>query len=288
MKRIIFLLIFVLSLSGCTSLVFMPQKKIYVTPAMLHLKSDDVYFRSGPYILHGWWLHADGGPPKGTILFVHGNAENISTHIASVYWLPHYGYDVFLFDYRGYGLSTGKPTLPGVQQDYAAALNYVFHRPGANTRNVFVFGQSLGAAVVLVGTDTSPYKSRLRAVIVEGAFTSYRSVAREELGDFWLTWLFQWPLSLTINDDYRPIDHIAGISPTPVLLIHSKQDEVIPFHNALELYAAAGQPKTLWVVHNMGHIQTFKNPKYRQKLLKYLQQHLKQTGGHKMPSKEIG
>lgn len=277
MKRIFFLLLLVLMLSGCSGLIFLPEKKTYVTPAMLHLKSDDVYFHSGPYILHGWWLHAIG-PPRGTILFVHGNAQNISTHIASVYWLPPHGYDVFLFDYRGYGQSTGKPDLPGIHQDYAAALNYVFHRPGANTHNVFVFGQSLGAAVVLVGTDTSPYKSRLRAVIVEGAFTSYRSVAREMFGDFWLTWLFQYPLSWTINDDYRPIDHIAGISPTPLLLIHSKTDEVIPFHNAIELYAAAKQPKTLWVVQHARHIQTFKNPEYREKLLEYLQQHLANNG----------
>lgn len=273
MKRILSLIFLLLMLSGCSSLIFMPEKKTYVTPAMLGLKSEDVYFHSGKYVLHGWWLHANG-TPKGTVLFLHGNAENISTHIASVYWLPAHGYDVFLFDYRGYGLSGGKPDLPGIHQDYAAALDYLFHRADANKTNVFVFGQSLGAAVVLVGTDSSPYKSRLRAVIAEGAFSSYRRVAREMFGRFWLTWLFQWPLSLTINDDYRPIDHIAGISPTPVLLIHSEQDEIIPFHHALDLFAAAHEPKTLWIVKNMAHIQTFTKPKYQQKLLVYLQQHL--------------
>jgi len=273
MRRFVCLIIILLQLSGCSGLIFLPEKKTYVTPAMLHIKSEDVYFHSGKNVLHGWWLHAKS-PVKGTVLFLHGNAENISTHIASVYWLPAQGYDVFLFDYRGYGQSTGKPDLPGIHQDYAAALNYLFHRADANKTNVFVFGQSLGAAVVLVGTDTSPYKSSLRAVIVEGAFTSYRQVAREKFDDFWLTWLFQWPLSLTINDDYRPIDHIAKISPTPLLLIHSKQDEVIPFHNALELFAAAREPKTLWVVKNVSHIHAFTKPEYRQKLLEYLQQHL--------------
>ena len=277
MKRFACLILVLLVLPGCSGLIFMPEKKTYVTPAMLHIKSEDVYFHSGKYVLHGWWLHAKK-PVKGTVLFLHGNAENISTHIASVYWLPAQGYDVFLFDYRGYGQSGGKPDLPGIHQDYAAALDYLFHRPAANKTNVFVFGQSLGAAVVLVGTDTSPYKSRLRAVIVEGAFTSYREVAREMFGRFWLTWLLQWPLSFTINDDYRPIDHIARISPTPILLIHSEQDEVIPFHHALDLYAAAREPKTLWVVKNIAHIHTFTKAKYRRKLLEYLQQHLaKQT-----------
>lgn len=273
MKRLACLLLMLLVLSGCSSMIFLPEKKTYVTPAMLHINSEDVYFHSGKYVLHGWWLHAKQ-PVKGTVLFLHGNAENISTHIASVYWLPAEGYDVFLFDYRGYGLSGGKPDLPGIQQDYAAALDYLFRRPDADKTNVFVLGQSLGAAVVLVGTDSSPYKSRLRGIIVEGAFTSYRRVAREMFGRFWLTWLFQWPLSLTINDDYRPVDHIAGISPTPILLIHSEQDEVIPFHNALDLYAAAHEPKTLWVVKNVSHIQAFMKPEYRHKLLGYLQQHL--------------
>lgn len=275
MKRALALVFAMLLLSGCSGLIFMPLKKTFVTPEMLHLKSEDVYFHSGKNVLHGWWLHADQ-PPKGTILFLHGNAENISTHIASVYWLPPHGYDVLLFDYSGYGQSTGEPSLPQVQRDYAAALDYLFNRPGVNKTNVFVFGQSLGAAVVLAGTDTSPYKSRLRAVITEGAFTSYRRVAREMFDHFWLTWLFQWPLAMTINDDYRPIDHIAGISPTPVLLIHSKQDEVIPFHHVLDLYAAAREPKTLWVVKDVKHIHAFTKPEYQQKLLTYLQEHLAQ------------
>ncbi|MBI1422258.1 MAG: alpha/beta fold hydrolase [Gammaproteobacteria bacterium] len=273
MKRLVYIFSLVLCLSGCTSIVFQPDKKTYVTPQMLKLTGEDVYFHSGDSLLHGWWLHAKQ-PAKGTVLFVHGNAQNISTHIASVYWLPAEGYDVFLFDYRGYGLSQGEPDLPGVHQDYAAALDYLFKRPGANTKNVFVFGQSLGAAVALVGTDTSAYKSRLHAVIVEGAFTSYRSVAREKLASHWLTWVLQWPLSLTIDDDYQPVDHIAGISPTPVLLIHSEQDEVIPYHNALELYKAAHEPKSLWTLKNVAHIQAFNKPENRKRLLEYLEAHL--------------
>lgn len=273
MTRVLYPLLLLLILTGCTELIFLPDKKTYVTPSMLHLQSEDVYFHSDGLLLHGWWLHATQ-PTKGVVLFVHGNAENISTHIASVYWLPPHGYDVFLFDYRGYGLSQGTPDLTGVHHDFAAAMHYLFNRPDINKNNVFVFGQSLGAAISIVGTATSPYKSRLRAVIVEGAFTSYRSVAREKLASSWLTWLLQWPLSFTIDDEFRPIDHIAQISPTPVLLIHSESDEVIPFHHARDLYAAAREPKTLWVVKNVAHIHTFTKPEYQQKLLEYLQQHL--------------
>jgi fermentation-respiration switch protein FrsA (DUF1100 family) len=273
MHRSFYLLLLLALLSGCTSLFFQPASKTYVTPKMLHVQSDDVYFDSDGLRLHGWWLHASSAP-KGIVVFAHGNAENISTHIGSVYWLPAQGYDVFLFDYRGYGLSQGVPTLDGIHHDFNAALKYVYDRTDIDKTNVFVFGQSLGAAVVLVDIATSPYKSRLRAVIAEGAFTGYRSIAREKLASSWLTWLFQWPLSFTIDDDYRPIDAVAQISPTPLLLIHSEVDKVIPFHNARELYAAAHEPKTLWVIKDMPHIHTFNDPENQHKLVRYLDQHL--------------
>lgn len=268
-----------LTLSGCSSVIFHPENQLYLTPAQLKLQSEDVYFGSGEVKLHGWWLPAQG-PAKATILFSHGNAENISTHIGSVYWLPAQGFNVFLFDYRGYGKSSGEPDLPGIHQDFAAALDYVFHRPGVDTRRIFVFGQSLGAAVALVACANSPYKDQLRAVIVEGAFSSYRRIAREKLNDFWLTWALQWPLSFTINDDYRPIEAIAHLSPTPVLLIHSDTDEVVPFHHAEELFAAAHEPKQLWHVTGISHIHTFTKPEYQQRLVEYLQQQLARATGH--------
>jgi len=272
MKRILRLIALLLPLTGCSQLIFLPDHQQYTTPDLFHLQSEDVYFQSNGERLHGWWLHA-AEPPKGTIVFLHGNAQNISSHIGSVYWLPSHGYDVFLFDYRGYGLSEGAPDLPGVHLDFAAALNYVFSRHDVDKRNVFIFGQSLGAAVALVGTATSPYKDKLRAIIVEGTFSSYRTVAREKLGDSWLTWLFQWPLSFTINDDYRPIDAIPNISPTPILLIHSDSDEVIPVHHSRDLFAAAREPKSLWIINHVSHIHAFTKPEYQNQLLDYLHSH---------------
>ena len=270
MKRSLHVVLLFVTLTGCSQFIFLPDKQQYLTPNLLHLQSDDIYFNSNGIRLHGWWLHATQ-PSKGTILFLHGNAENISTHIGSVYWLPSHGYDVFLFDYRGYGLSEGKPDLDGIHQDFAAAMEYIFTRPAINKDSIFVFGQSLGGAVALVGSAISLYKNRVRAGIVEGAFSSYRTVAREKLNNSWLTWLFQWPLSFTINDNYRPIDAIPQLSPTPVLIIHSENDEVIPFHHARDLYNAANEPKSLWIISNVYHIQTFTKPQYQQQLLQYLE-----------------
>ena len=112
---------------------FQPQTTQYMTPNEIGLAYEDVYFSSTDGTkLHGWFLPAQG-KAKGTVLFLHGNAENISTHILSVYWLPAQQYNVFLLDYRGYGLSEGVPDLKGAQEDINIAMNYLLHRKDIDT-----------------------------------------------------------------------------------------------------------------------------------------------------------
>ena len=108
------LLLFV---AGCTSQFFIPMQQHVRTPTDIGLTYDNIGFESSDGTsLHGWWLPANGRA-KATILFLHGNAENISTHIGSVHWLPAAGYNVFLFDYRGYGKSAGAVELDGIMRD---------------------------------------------------------------------------------------------------------------------------------------------------------------------------
>ena len=116
-----FLLLTVTGATGCSSIFFFPQKQHLQTPDLLGLDYEDIYLTSADETtLHGWWLKAQK-PVKGTVYFLHGNAENISTHIRNIAWLPEYGYQVFLIDYRGFGLSGGKPTLPGALPSALAA-----------------------------------------------------------------------------------------------------------------------------------------------------------------------
>jgi fermentation-respiration switch protein FrsA (DUF1100 family) len=273
LAAVIFLLVL---LPGCSSLIFQPMAQQVIDPREHGIETRDIDFSAADGTrLHAWFLPAQAEKPKGTILFLHGNAENISTHIGSVYWLPKYGYNVFLFDYRGYGLSEGEPTLEGIQMDFRAALEKVFSMPEVDPGRVAVLGQSMGAVTAITGLADSPYRLRLKALIVEGAMTSYRDVAREKLSGFWLTWPFQWPLSLTISDDYRPIDVITRISPLPLLIIHSRDDEVIPVHHALELYDAAREPKQLWLLDNVRHIAAFAFEKNRERLVQYLEKVMK-------------
>ncbi len=268
------LLILLLGLAGCTQLAFQPMKQQVFDPASVDIAYEDEWIKTDDGLtLHAWWLPQQQ-QEKGTILFLHGNAENISTHIGSVWWLPQYGYNVLLVDYRGYGLSEGEPDLPGLQKDMAASLDWLFKRRDIDTDRIAVFGQSLGAAIAITGLADSPYRSRIRALVVEGAFTSFRDLARELLDKSALTWLFQWPLSLLINDHYRPIDSIRKLDDIPVLIIHSKADEVIPYHHGVELYQAAQGDKTFWSIDSARHIATFADEKQRPRLVEYLDQHI--------------
>lgn len=259
-----------LATAGCTSLLFYPTHDYVITPDVIGLAYRDIDFTAADGVrLHGWFLPATG-EPQGTILFVHGNAENISTHIASVAWLPAQGFNVLMFDYRGFGLSEGEPTLDGLHLDTVAALDTVFTEPGVDPTRVAVFGQSLGGSVAIASLVRSPHRRDVRALIVEGAFSSYRGIAQEKLAEFWMTWPLQIPLSFTIDNRYKPLEAIAEVSPTPVLIVHGAVDRIVDPGHAQALYAAAGPPKALWLITGASHIQAFQSAPTRQRLVDYL------------------
>ena len=258
--------------TGCTNMFFIPMEPLIRTPAEVGLEYRDVEFESSDGTqLHGWFLPAKT-EAMGSILFLHGNAENISTHLGSVYWLPDQGYNVFLFDYRGYGKSGGVPELDGVMRDAEAALATITSLPETQGKPLIVFGQSIGAAIACYAVAHSRYRDHVNALIMESAFSSYRQIAREKLNDFWLTWPFQYPLSWTVSDRYKPIDAIPLIAPIPLLLVYSNEDIIVPPHHGQALYAAANEPKQLWIVPKGSHIAIFTQPQQRQRLLDYLKQ----------------
>lgn len=239
------------------------------TPHDVGLAYRDVVLRTEAGLaLHAWWLPA-AAPACGTVLFLHGNAENISTHLAAVYWLPARGFNVLLLDYRGYGASEGSPSLSGLQEDIATAVRHLATRPGIDSRRLVLFGQSLGGAAAVTYTARSPYRGHIRALVADSAFSSYRGIVREKLGSSWLTWPFQW-LAWTVSDDLSPIAAVDEVSPIPLLLVHGERDTIVPAAHSQRLYAAAREPKQLWLVDDAGHIATFGTERWRQRLLSYL------------------
>jgi fermentation-respiration switch protein FrsA (DUF1100 family) len=270
MRRLLLIVFLSVGLLGCNTMFFFPYHTQMLSPDKLGLKYEDVYFLAHDGTrLHAWFLPGQGRV-LGTILFLHGNAENISTHIMSVRWLPARGFNVFLPDYRGYGASAGKPSLEGVQDDMDSAMRTLLARPDVAPDRIVVFGQSLGGAIAIYNVAHSPYRQHIRALVVESAFASHRQIAREKLASFWLTWPFQWPLSWTVSNDYSPSEAVAKISPIPLLIIHGDQDPIVPVQHARQLYELAKEPKQLWIVAGGGHIQAFQQQSYRDRFVGYL------------------
>lgn len=255
---------------GCSSLLFYPQRQLADNPLLVRFPAADVPFRSSDGVrLHGW-LFRPSEPCRGSILVLHGNAENISTHVNSVLWLVQEGFTVFIVDYRGYGLSEGKPDIDGVHRDAAAALATLLTLPGIDPRRIAVLGQSLGGAIAIHLVATTPHKKAVRALIVDSPFADYRLIAREKLGGFFLTWPLQYPLSLLFNNDYSPLLFVGKVAPVPVIIINDERDPVVPARHGRLLHEAAGPTAELWTTSGRGHVGSFADPEIRKDLVERL------------------
>ncbi|RLT93789.1 alpha/beta hydrolase [Ketobacter sp.] len=263
-------LFLVTQMSACSSYFFYPSKKILHTPDEGGLVYEDVVVKTRDHLsIHGWLLPAQ--QPKGIVFFLHGNAENISTHINSVYWLPEQGYDVLLMDYRGYGRSQGSPDFPDVFLDVDAMYRWLEAYARDKQLPVYVLGQSLGAAISSVYFSQLPPDQRIyRAVALDAVFAGHRDIAKDVLDRHVITWPLQFIVPWFLPTEYNPKDHVADFSPVPLLFIHSPEDQIIPFAQGQTVFEQAQAPK-YWVTSHGPHIATFGHPRYRRILLNFLE-----------------
>jgi fermentation-respiration switch protein FrsA (DUF1100 family) len=268
--KIAALIALVLCFSGCTNFIFQPDRFNYFTPKELELDFRDVFLKTFDDIqIHGWFLKATG-IAKGTVYVLHGNAQNISSHVVSISWLPGAGYNVFIIDYRGYGDSTGEPDIGGIMLDIGTGFKWLGQNSEVQNKPLYLMGQSIGAAVGVYYVANYPeIKRHLTGVILDASFSRYRTIAQEKFADHWLTWLFQYPLSLLFSNKYDPEDFIDKISPVPVLIMHSKGDTVVPFVHGKRLFEVASQPK-FFIETKGGHIETFLYDQYRKDALEFM------------------
>lgn len=259
-----------LLLCACTGVIFQPERGHRVDPAAHGFDYRDVWFRASDGVrLHAWYFPATVAA-RGTVVFAHGNAENISTHAASVAWLPERGYNVFAFDYRGYGKSAGTPSMVGVHRDTVAALRAAGRTDDLPRRRLVLLGQSLGGAVATVVAARVPAREAPAALVVDSAPADYRGIAREKLAGWWLTWPLQLPLSWLVTADYAAIDAAAGLPPIPKLFIGNRHDRTVPAQHAQRLHAAATPPADCWRIEAPGHGGTFRVAALRDRLVHWL------------------
>ncbi len=223
--------------------VYFPSKKMLTTPAYFGLRYEAVNFpASDGVVLHGWFLPHDYA--ERVVLFCHGNRGNISQYMETLVMFQQMRVAVFVFDYRGYGLSGGSPDEAGTYADVEAAWSYLTGRRGLDSSDIIVMGRSLGAAIAShLATRHSP-----RALILESTFTSLPVIAAEHHPLL--------PVSLLSRYHYPVLENVKRIT-CPLLVIHSREDEVIPFAHAERLYEAARGPKTLLTIlgnHHQGYL----------------------------------
>ena len=264
-------------LSGCTRLFFFPMQPHVSVPSELGYDYQDIFLQASDGTrLHAWLINPDG-PPLGTVLFLHGNAENVSTHYRATLWLIDAGYRVFILDYRGYGLSQGKADLPDVFLDIDAAAQWIdtrFRNPSStHSHPVFLVGQSLGASLAIkYAEQNAVFKTQFDALVVEAAFARFGTIARHVASKHWLTWSAQYPVQWLLGRQYDPLDAIGRLDDTPILLIHSEQDQIIPYHFGKSLYDEAREPKRM-ITTTGPHIRAFAQRSVRRQVLDFLSDH---------------
>lgn len=244
-------------------LFYFPTHDEPATPADWGFRFENINFKSTDgTALHGWFMPAKLKAPKGTVVFSHGNAGSLGHHLGFVLWLVEAGYQVFMYDYRGFGKSGGELDRRGMIEDVKGAFAYVMGRKDVDARRLISYGHSLGGAKSVAAIAEKNVEG-LRAVVVDSAFASYRAMARLVGGELGAN---------LITDELSPKDCIGKISGTSLLVIHGVRDPVVPVSQGKELFDLAKEPKTLFEVKDGGHGDTLSrdNGAYRKRMLTWL------------------
>jgi pimeloyl-ACP methyl ester carboxylesterase len=221
----------------------MPGRNIVATPERIGLEYQNVQFVTGDKVnLHGWFIPHRAA--KGTLLFFHGNAGNISHRLESIEIFHRLELNVFILDYRGYGQSEGRVSEQGTYRDAEAAWNYLIQTRGARPEQVIIFGRSLGASIA----SWLASKHTPAGLIIESGFSSVPAMAKRIYPFLPVSWL--------TNFKYDTKNYVSTIA-CPVLVAHSRSDDVIPFAEGREIFDAAPRAKQFLEMrgdHNDGFI----------------------------------
>ena len=240
-------------------LVYYPGvgREMAVTPQAYGLRFESVEIRTADgESLAAWWVPAEGA--RGTVLFFHGNAGNISHRLDYLQMFHRLRYSTLIVDYRGYGMSTGSPSEKGTYLDAEAAWDYARHSRMALPQDIVIAGESLGGAVA----TWLAAKENPRAVILLSTFTSVPDLGAQ------VYWFLPVRLLSRIRYDNREnLKHISA----PVFIAHSRDDDIVPYVHGKKLFEAANEPKAFLEMsggHNDGFI--FTRPEWISQLAAFL------------------
>jgi len=224
---------------------FFPESDFDASTEDFSTGLEDIYFEAKDGTkLHGWFLPAPES--RSILIFAHGNAGNISHRIQKIQLLNKIGISVFIFDYRGYGKSFGKPTEKGMYRDIAGAVSLVKGRLRSPADKLIFYGESLGGAAVIDYLYEYPEDQKHSLVILEGTFTSAVDMAKI---------IYPFIPSFIVRTRLDNASKIAHLK-APLLILHSTNDPVVPYKFGQKLYDLAGVPKKI-VALSGGHCTAF-------------------------------
>lgn len=227
---IFYLLLILLLYFFQRKMIFIPYQDIVATPSELGLEFDDVYFKTQDGTnLNGWFIPAKKA--EYTVLFCHGNGGNISHRLDTISLYNKIPLNVFIFDYRSYGKSSGSISEKGLYDDIAAAWKYLTEEKKIPAEKIIIVGRSLGGSIAShAAAEFSP-----GGLILESTFTSITEIAQHRLPFVPVSWLLDYKLPT--------IENLAKVK-CPVLIIASPDDTIVPFKYGKKLFAEAPEPKT--------------------------------------------
>ena len=218
-----------------------PGRQLVATPDRIGLEYEEVWLDTSDDVrVHGWFVPGDS---TRTLLYFHGNAGNISHRLHTIRQFHELGLSVFIIDYRGYGESRGRPSERGLYRDAEAAWDYLTTDRAIPAAEIVVFGRSLGGSLAAwLAAERSPH-----ALVVDSSFTSVPDIGQD---------VYPWlPVRLLSRLQHPTREHVTKAS-CPVLVVHSRDDEIIPFHHGEALFRAANEPKSFLELrggHNDAH-----------------------------------
>ncbi len=218
--------------------VYFPSQEFEGTPHDIKLAFEDVYVNSDKFKLYGWWVPANRELP--TLIFCHGNGGNISHRLEKILFFHQLGLNVFIFDYRGYGKSQGAPSEAGLYEDIQAAYTYLKQK--VKEGKIVVYGESLGGAIAI---DLAG-RVKIDGLILEGTFSNAQDMAKI---------IYPFLPSFLIQSRFDSLKKISAVK-VPMLLMHSKNDELVPFPLGRKLFNSAQEPKEFLELEG-GHNDAF-------------------------------
>ncbi len=206
-----------------------PTRNLEASPTDIDLLYDNVFLTTKDQIkIHAW--HIPASQAEKTILFMHGNAGNISHRLETIQIYNQLGFNILIFDYRGYGESGGKPSERGTYLDAISAWDYLIKEKNVRAENIIVVGRSLGGGVASeLAKNVTP-----AMLILESTFSSMSDISKEHYPFM--------PTNLIVKHKYNTVNKLKEIS-CPIVVVHSKDDELIPFSHGQLIYDYANSPK---------------------------------------------